>query len=179
MTPSSWRCWRPHIKPPRPLPPVRRSRALPGHSCSAPVLSLPFLLAHVDLWGAVSLRSQKMRHHPRHLYYRLPLARGHGQSWLRPSQPPSPHQALRLPCCYPEGLRGTSWGLQRLELRELGEGLVLVAVCCRWFSTCPCGNSVWSGPSLPVQSSGTQLGWESPGVKREQVGAGPIPLGQS
>lgn len=54
LTPSSWRCWRPRIKPPRPLPPVRRSCALPGHSCSAPALSLPFLLAHVDLWGAVS-----------------------------------------------------------------------------------------------------------------------------
>lgn len=45
-----------------------QSRALPGHSCSALALSLPFLMAHVDLWGAVSLWSQKMHHHPCHLY---------------------------------------------------------------------------------------------------------------
>lgn len=120
--------------------------------------------------GAVSLWYQKMRHHPCHLYYRLPLAQGHGQSWLRPSQPPPSHQALRPPCCHPEGL-----GVL-LELQELGEGLVLVAVCCRWFSTCPCGTSVWSGPSLPVQSPGTQLGWES---TWGQEGTGPIPLGHS
>lgn len=167
MTPSLWRCWRPHIKPPRPPPLVRRTCALPGHSCSAPALSLLFLLARVDLWGAVSLWYRKMHHHPCHLYDCLPLAQGHSQSWLRPSQPPPPRQALGLPCCHPEGLG---------VLLELGEGLVLVAVCCRWFSTRPCGTYVWSGPSLPVQSPGTQPGWEP---TWGEEGTGPIPVGHS
>lgn len=43
----------------------------------------------------------------------------------------------------------------------------------------PHGTSVWSAPSWPVQSPGTQLGWESTWDQEGAGGAGRILLGHS